>query len=39
MKIELTEAESLVFCDRLHKHSNKKELFGDLAEQYVLRNI
>lgn len=39
MKIELTEAEAMVLSNWLYKNSNKKELFDDLAEQYVLWNI
>lgn len=39
MKIELTEAEALVLSDWLHRNSKKKELFDDLAEQYVMWNI
>ena len=39
MKIELTEAEALVLSDWLHRNCKKKELFEDLAEQYVMWNI
>lgn len=39
MKIELTEAEALVLADWLYKNGNKKELFDDIAEQYVLWHI
>ena len=39
MKIELTEAEAMVLSDWLHRNCKKKELFEDLAEQYVMWNI
>ena len=39
MKIELTEAEALVLSDWLHRNCKTKELFEDLAEQYVMWNI
>ena len=39
MKIELTEAEALVLSDWLHRNCKKKELFEDLAEQYVMWSI
>lgn len=39
MKIELTDAEALVLSDWLHRNSKNKEMFEDLAEQYVMWNI
>ena len=39
MKTELTEAEALVLSDWLHRNSKKKELFDNLAEQYVMWSI
>lgn len=39
MKIELSKEEALVLSDWLNRNSKKKELFEDLAEQYVMWNI
>ncbi len=39
MKIELTCEQALVLSDWLYRNSEKKELFDDISEQYVLWKI